>query len=113
VNNVYDDTGKVGEAATTFGGNVYVEGFSKATFTDSIFWNNGENAFYTEANSEIGIKDSVGSNGCASSGAQGFVPAADTICKIGTGVIQPQTVDFTDETTDDYRSTMNLGAFAQ
>lgn len=114
VNNVYDANGTA--RSTSFGGGVYVEGFSKATIKSSIFWNNGENALYIAApGNEIGIESSIGPTQCTSTDGKNFVPASAALCKVGAGVFQPSTVGFTDEAKDDYRMTTtdDLGAFAR
>jgi len=112
VNNVYDDKGVVGTQA--YGGNVYVEGFSKATFKASIFWNNGENGFYVEDKNELAVENSVAPAQCATSSETGFVPANGSICKIGTTVYLPEAMAFVDESNDDYHGAtiQNLGAYA-
>jgi hypothetical protein len=111
VNNNYDDTGA--PSASTVGGNVYVESYSKASFANSIFWNNGQNAFYAEANNEISVTNSIGATGCTTSGAQGFVAANANICKMGEGVFEPAEIYFGDESADDYHEKSTAGRFSK
>jgi hypothetical protein len=113
VNNVYDDKGAA-SPLPSYGGNIYVEGFSKATLTNSIFWNNGKNAFYVAdggQTNEIAVNNSIGATSCASSTASGFVAASATACKIGAGVFQPAAVYFGDEAADDYHERSTSGRF--
>jgi len=111
VNNVYDDKGA--PSTSSVGGNVYVEGFSKAAFTNSIFWNNGDKAFYVEAgqNNELTINNSVGASQCTSSSAGGFITASSTMCKIGPGVFQPAAILFGVEAANDYLEKSAAGRF--
>jgi hypothetical protein len=112
VNNRYDANGNLGAPASSFGGNVYVEGFSKATFKHSIFANNGDNAFYVEAQSEITTSYTIGPSQCTSSDAMGFIPANASICKIGVGVFQPATINFVDEAAENYHEKSTAGHYA-
>ena len=118
VNNNYDAKGAVG-TASAMGGNVYVEGFSKASFTRSIFWNNGANPFYVGGGqaSLLTIDDSVAATSCMSATSAGLAPASSTICSIAASVSLPSEMDFGDEGADDYREKptaahANVGAFA-
>lgn len=111
VNNVYDALGRPRSKAT-YGGNIYVEGFSKATVTNSIFWNNGPDAFYVEGNSELTVRFSIGASACTSSNAMGPIPASTTICKIGTGVFLPSSMSFADETNGDFHERSTAGRFS-
>jgi hypothetical protein len=112
VNNNLDDKGV--PAAASFGGNAYVEGSSKATFTNSIFWNNGDDAFYVAAGqNELSVSNSVGANGCTSGNAEGLITASATICKIGAGVFQPAAIHFGDEVGNDYHEKSAGGRFLQ
>jgi hypothetical protein len=112
VNNNYDEKGAVSN--TTFGGNAYVEGFSKASFTNSIFWNNGTSAFYVaEGTNELSVANSIGANNCVSGNAQGLEIAKPANCKIGAGVLQPASVDFGDEAADDYHEKSAAGRFSK
>lgn len=113
VNNNLDENGAARAASQAFGGNIYVEGFSKATVTNSIFWNNGDNGFYVEANNELSVSTSVGVPGCTSSNSMGFIPASATICKIGVGVFQPAAVYFGDEATNDYHEQSTAGRYSK
>jgi len=110
-NNVFDEN-RVNRATTSFGGNIYVETFSKATITNSIFWNNGPDGFYLEANNEINVSYTVGLSACTSSNSEGLIPASPTICKIGAGVFMPGAIEFVNEATDDYHEKSTAGHFA-
>ena len=112
-NNDYDDKGAPG-TASAMGGNVYVEGFSKASFTRSIFWNNGANPFYVGGGqaSLLTIDDSIATTSCMSATSTGLAPASSAICAIGAGVSMPSAMNFGDEGADDYRESANVGAFA-
>ncbi len=112
VNNVYDQNGAVSNA--TFGGNAYIEGFSKASFTNSIFWNNGDSAFYVaEGANELSVANSIGAGNCVSGNAQGLAIAKPANCKIGAGVLQPSSVDFGDEAANDYHEKSAAGRFSK
>jgi hypothetical protein len=115
-NNNYDQKGAPG-TASAMGGNVYVEGFSKASFTHSIFWNNGANPFYVAGGqaSLLTIDDSVATRSCMSATSSGLAPASSTVCTIGASVSMPSKMDFGNEGADDYRATAahrDVGAFA-
>ncbi len=110
VNNVYDEKGATSNA--TFGGNAYVEGFSRATFTNSIFWNNGDSAFFVaEGANELTVSNSIGASNCASGSARGLAIAKPANCKIGAGMTQPASIDFGDEAADDYHEKSAAGRF--
>ncbi len=111
VNNLLDENGVQRPPSAAFGGNAYVEGFSKATITNSIFWNNGDNAFYVEAQNELSVSNSIGVPACTSSNAMGFIPASATICKIGQGVFQPGAVNFGNDVGNDYHEQSTAGRF--
>ena len=102
VNNRYDDLGNLQPANLALAGNVYVEQGSKATFTNSIFYNNGDRAFFVEAGNEITVSYSIAPTNCTSSDAMGFIPASAAICKIGAGVITPAAIQFVNEGADDF-----------
>ena len=109
-NNLYDDNGNLG--TPTFGGNAYIEGFSKATFTNSIFWNNGPDAFYVLPQTEISVSNSVGATACTSSDAMGFIPAPATACRIGAGVFLPGAIQFVNEAAYDFHEKSTAGHYA-
>jgi hypothetical protein len=109
--NAYDDLGNLG--TPTFGGNVYVEGFSKASFTNSIFWNNGDNAFYVEAQNELSIANTISATTCTSSDGMGFIAASATICKMGVGVFLPPAIQFVDQVAADYHEKSTAGHFTK
>ncbi len=90
--NALDQNGQ--PAAMTRGGNVYAETYSKVTFTNSIFWKNGESAFYNDpatANT-IAVSYSIGAPTCGGTGT----------CTIGAGVLQPTDIQFVDEAQNDF-----------
>jgi len=107
--NLYDEHGVERAPAAAFGGNLYVEGLSKARVVSSIFWNNGDNGFYVEAGNELSVSYAIGTPGCTSSNAEGFVPASATICKIGAGVFLPPAIHFVDEPRNDFHEKSTAG----
>ncbi len=111
VNNAYDDTGA--PSTLTVGGNAYVEGFSKATFANSTFWNNGDNGFYVEANNELTVTMSIAAPNCTSSNDRGLVVASPAVCKIGAGVFRPAAIHFGSEGEDDYHEKSTRGRFSK
>lgn len=111
VDNRYDNNGNLGTASV--GGNVYVEGFSKATFASSIFWNNGDKPSFATNQSEIAITNSIAPTKCTSSDSKGLIPASAAICKIGAGVFQPASIYFVNEAADDYHEKSTAGHYAR
>ena len=113
VNNRYDEQGSLAAIVDAVGGNVYVEGQSKASFTSSVFWNNGDRGFYAEASSEVNVSYSAGASTCTSSDARGFITASSTICKMGSGVFLPTstTIGFANEAGDDYHQLSTAGRY--
>ena len=113
-NNDYDDKGAPA-TSQAFGGNVYVEGFSKATFTNSIFWNNGANAFYVAGGpgTLLTVDNSIGASGCTTANAEQLIAADPSICAIGAGVFLPAAIDFGDEAADDYHEQSTAGRFSK
>jgi Protein of unknown function (DUF1565) len=112
-NNNYDENGQLG--TPSFGGNVYVEQGSKATFTNSIFWNNGDNPFFVDlsSSSSITVNNTIGMTGCTSADNSGFIPASATLCKIGAGVFVPAAIYFVDEANDDYHEKSTGGHYTK
>ncbi len=113
VNNLYDDKGDLRPAEEGVGGDLYVEGWSKATVTSSIFWNNGEHEMYVENGSEINVSSSIANTPCTSANAEGFITASATICKVGAGVFHPEEIHFGDEDADDYHEKSKTGRFSK
>ena len=113
VDNNYDDKGNPGTAS--FGGNVYVEGYSKAFITNSIFWNNGNNAFFVDSatQNELSISNSIGQAVCTTANANGFVTASAAMCKMGSGVFQPPAIYFVDEANDDFHEQSTAGHYSR
>jgi hypothetical protein len=99
VDNVYDETGHRG--TITQGGGVYLESLSKATFTNSILWNNGSDALFGDPTTEISVSYSVAPSNCN----------AIAKCTIGAGVFEPTDVLFVDEAADDYHEKSTAGHF--
>jgi hypothetical protein len=115
VNNVHDDSGAASKLPS-YGGNVYVEGYSKASFTNSIFWNNGDNAFYVAGGgqtNELSVDNSIGTSGCASSTGAGLAVASASLCKIGANVFLPAAVHFGDEAANDYHEKSTAGRYSK
>ncbi|MBS2017528.1 MAG: DUF1565 domain-containing protein [Deltaproteobacteria bacterium] len=101
VDNVYTPGGTRSTQAR--GGNVYVEGFSKATFTNTIFWNNGNEALYSESGCSVSVSHSIAPSTCAGPGT----------CTIGAGVFQPAQVDFVDEAGNDFHEKSTAGHYTK
>lgn len=111
VNNALDDTGA--PSKSTLGGNIFVEGFSKATITSSTFWNNGDRGFYVAPDNELTVTNTIAATTCTSTDGQGLVTAPATICKVGAGVFEPNAIYFGDESTDDYHEKSTAGRFSK
>jgi predicted outer membrane repeat protein len=111
VNNIYDDKGVA--RTTSYGGNIFIEGYSKAKISNSIFWNNGQHGFYVQENNELTIDNSIGTIGCSSANDKGFIPANANACKLGQGVFQPEAIYFGDEDADDYHEKSTAGRFSK
>jgi len=109
-NNVFDEN-RVNRAASAFGGNVYVESSSTSSITSSIFWNNGDNGFYLAPGNSLTIAHSIGKPGCTSADAKGLVAAPSGSCRVGLGVMLPETIEFADETADDYHEKSTAGRY--
>jgi hypothetical protein len=99
-NNNYGADGTVSEMA--LGGGVYLESFSSATFTNSIFSNNGSEALFGDPTSSIAVSYSISQRSC--SGARS--------CTIGAGVFEPASVEFVDEAANDYHEKSTAGHFS-
>jgi hypothetical protein len=99
VDNVYDEAGKRG--AITQGGGVYVETSSKVTFSNSILWNNGNDALFGDPTTEIAVSYSVAPSQCTGVAR----------CTIGEGVFEPQDVRFVDAAANDYHEQSTAGHF--
>jgi hypothetical protein len=98
VDNRYDEDGNLAEL--TQGGAVYAESLSKATFTNSILWNNGSDALFGDPTTEIAVSFSDAPGQCGG-GAK---------CTIGAGVFE-QDVLFVDEAAADYHEKSTAGHF--
>lgn len=101
VDNVYTP-GRT-RSTQTRGGGVYLETFSKATFANSIFWNNGDEIFYGESGCSISVSHSVAPGSCAG-------PAT---CTIGTGVFQTPAIEFVDEANADFHEKSTAGHYSK
>ena len=84
-------------------GSVYVETYSKVTFTSSIFWKNGSDALFGDGTTSISVKYAIAPSACAGGAA----------CTIGTGVFEPPDVEFVDEATDDFHEKSTAGHFSK
>lgn len=98
--NTLDETGQ--PAAMTRGGSVFVETYSKVTFTSSIFWKNGDEALFGDPTTSIAVSYSVAPGACAGGGA----------CTIGAGVFEPPDVAFVDEIANDFHEKSTAGHFS-
>lgn len=109
--NLYDNNGA--PATSSVGGNVFVEGFSRVSFTNSIFWNNGDRAFYAAPNqNEIKVASSISASQCTSFENQGWITASASTCKVGAGVFLPAAIYFVDEAGDDFHEKSTAGHYA-
>ena len=86
--NALDESGQ--PAAMTRGGGVFAETYSKATFTNSIFWKNGSDTFFGDSTTKIAVSYAIAPSTCA--GGAG--------CTIGTGVFEPTEINFVDDAAD-------------
>lgn len=99
--NNYDETGAI--AAMSKGGVVYLESYSRATFTSSLFWKNGKDALFGDGTTGVSVSYSLSPGACGG-GAQ---------CTIGTGVFEPAEVSFVDEAMNDYHEKSTAGHYAK
>lgn len=97
--NALDPGGK--PAAATRGVGVFVENYSKATFANSIFWNNGGDTLFADGTSVIAVSYAVSPSACAGGGA----------CTIGAGVFEPPDVHFVDDAAGDFHVRSTAGHF--
>lgn len=98
-NNNYGEDGTVSDMAR--GGGVYLESYSSATFTNSIFSNNGGEALFGDPTCSISVRYSISQRSCAGTSS----------CAIGAGVFEPASVEFVDEATNDYHEKSTGGHF--
>ena len=89
VDNALDQDGAV---MTARGGGVYLETYSTAVFTNSIFWNNGDEALFGDPTCSIAVTYSIAPSTCA----------GVATCTIGAGVLQPSDVGFVNAAANDY-----------
>lgn len=101
VDNVYTPAGT--RSAQARGGDVYIEGFSKASFINTLFWNNGNEALYSESGCTVSVSHSIAPSTCAGPGT----------CSVGAGVFQPSQVDFVDEAANDFHEKSTAGHYAK
>lgn len=100
--NDLDETGQ--PAAMTRGGGVFVETYSKVTFTSSIFWKNGNEPFYgVGGTTSITVSHSIAPAACGGGAA----------CTIGAGVFQPTAIEFADEAANDFHEKSVAGRFSK
>ena len=98
--NAYDETGA--PAGSSRGGGVYMESYSKATFTNSIFWKNGEEPLFGDPTCALDVRYSVAPSSCGGGAA----------CSVGAGVFEPTEIHFVDEARNDYHEKSTAGHFA-
>ena len=101
VDNAYTPAGT--RSAQVRGGGVYMETFSKATFTNSIFWNNGNDVFYGESGCSVTVNNSIAPSTCG----------GPTQCSIGTNVTMPSAIDFADEANADFHEKSTAGRWSK
>jgi len=99
-NNNHGEDGTVSESR---GGGVYLESYSSATFTNSIFSNNGNEALFGDPTCSISVSYSISQRTCAGTSS----------CTIGAGVFEPASVEFVDEAADDYHEKSTAGHFSK
>ncbi|HSR99617.1 MAG TPA: hypothetical protein VLM79_21340 [Kofleriaceae bacterium] len=97
-----NNLGEDGTVSESRGGGVYLESNSSATFTNSIFWNNGNEPLSGDPTCSISVSYSIVQGSC------GGTPS----CTIGAGVFEPASVDFVDEATNDYHEKSTAGHFS-
>jgi hypothetical protein len=98
-NNNYGEDGAISPAR---GGDVYLETYSSATFTNSLFWNNGEEPLFGDPTCSIAVSYSITATACDGTSA----------CTIGAGVLAPAAVHFVDEAADDYHEKSTAGHYS-
>ncbi|HSO36214.1 MAG TPA: right-handed parallel beta-helix repeat-containing protein [Labilithrix sp.] len=99
--NALDETGQ--PATMTRGEAVYVETYSRVTFTSSIFWSNGSDALFGDPTTTIAVSYAVAPSTCA----------GGATCTIGAGVFEPPEVAFVDDVANDYHEKSTAGHFAK
>jgi hypothetical protein len=99
-NNNYGADGAVLAAQ---GGGVYLESYSSATFTNSIFWNNGNEPLFGDPTCSISVSYSISQRACSGTRS----------CAIGAGVFEPTSVEFVDEAANDYHEKSTAGHFSR
>jgi hypothetical protein len=92
-NNNYGEDGQVSPSR---GGDVYLETYSTATFTNSLFWNNGDEELFGDPTTSISVTYSIAASTCEGT----------TACTVGAGVFVPPAIGFANEAADDYRDTL-------
>jgi hypothetical protein len=100
-NNNYGADGSVSETAR--GGGVYLESSSSATFTNSIFANNGSEPLFGDPTCSIAVSYSISQRACSGTSS----------CTIGEGVFEPASVEFVDEAANDYHERSTAGHFSR
>lgn len=99
--NDYDETGAL--AAQSRGGVVYLESYSRATFTNSLFWKNGNDALFGDGTTGVTVSYSISQNACGGGAS----------CSIGAGVFQPTDVNFVDEAGNDFHEKSAAGHYSK
>ncbi len=103
VDNAYDPSGTRVNAR---GGGVYLESNSKATFTNSIFWNNGPTPnefFFGDGTCTVTVSNSIAPSACGGGAS----------CSVGDNVTMPDEIHFVDEAKDDYHEKSTAGHFSK
>jgi len=90
-----------GATVTARGGGVYLETYSKATFTSSIFWGNGDETLFGDPTCEVDVRYSIAPGACA----------GGSTCTLGAGVFLPTAVEFVDEAASDYHEKSTAGHY--
>jgi len=96
-----NNLGEDGLVSPSRGGGAYLETYSSATFTNSIFWNNGDDALFGIPMTSFTVGYSIVPSTCG----------ATTACAIGTGVFEPADIGFVDEAGGDYHEKSTAGHF--
>ena len=97
-----NNLGEDGAVSLARGGGVYLETYSTATFTSSIFWNNGDEALFGDPTCSISVSYAIAPSSCS----------GVSTCTIGSGVFQPAAVEFVDEAANDYHEKSTAGHFS-
>jgi hypothetical protein len=100
---VSNNLGEDGTVQDSRGGGVYLESSSSATFTNSIFWNNGNEPLFGDPTCSISVSYSILQGSCSGTPS----------CTIGAGVFEPTSIEFVDEAANDYHEKSTAGHFSR